>query len=195
MHKPLIFAMLLVPLASCSAFYKVAVGIEEPKAHPDNTQLVTYAKNTYPKYPFYRVSKDYFPILLKNKYKPDWEPGFRPIQFLCFDKNGKLITQWASCESELTKFVLADSIPKSKYKSFENITLEETYSHFQDNSGKALEPSQYRGNDITYIVYWTVWTDRQSKKLVEELEQYTKKTKVKSEIVLVNADYYSLPIQ
>lgn len=195
MKVTLAFALLFIALSGCGAFYKLAIGVEDPKPHTDNTQLTTYAKDTYPSYPFIRVAPEYLTTLLKGKYKPDWEPGFRPIQFMCFDNTGKLIAQWASCEGELDKFVLSDTIPKSKYKSFDDITFEKLYPQLQNETGKNIEINTYKNNDINYVVYWTMWTDRQSKKLVKTLEQYIKNSKNKSELILVNADYYNLPKQ
>lgn len=195
MKVTLSFALLLLALSGCGAFYKVAIGVEDPKPHTDNTQLIAYAKNTYPSYPFIRVAPEHFTTLLQSKYKPDWEPGFRPIQFICFDKNGELIAQWASCEGELDKFVLSDTLPKSKYKSFEDVTFKKIYSRFQNETGKTIDINSYKYNERNYIVYWTMWTGRQSKNLVKRLEKYIVNNKSRSTLILVNADYYNLPKQ
>ena len=60
-------------------------------------------------------------IFLKNGYldtlkylpfKPNWEPGFRPLQFKIFSKTGNLVSQYSSCEGSLKHTLIKKVFPR-----------------------------------------------------------------------------------
>lgn len=155
-----------------------------------DASVLAYASAKYPDYIIYRADSTRMRTMFREAYKPNWEAGFRPIQFICFDSDGKIVTQWASCEGDL-KGTLASFPPRSKYsgdstKTFLNFALG-TKPLRNTSSELALNNNRY-----TYLIYWATWTNKQSINLVNDITRYVEKNGgKKSDIILVNIDEHS----
>ena len=188
MKKSLIIIPVIYLLSGCQTIMMGALGIKQPLIQ-SNYAIQKYATKHFTGYTLFRVDSLAMSSLLHQVYKPNWEPGFRPVQFICFAPDGKIITQWASCEGNLNR-TLSTFPPKSEFpgdssKSFSGIT-ENVHPILKSSPTLALNKTHY-----TYIVYWAIWTGRQSTELVDELEEYVKKNGGdKNDILLVNTDIY-----
>jgi len=173
---------------SCQTILMGALGIKQPQTQT-NATVQKYASRHFVGHNSFRVDSIAMNTLFHQVYKPNWEPGLRPIQFICFAPDGKIVAQWASCEGNL-KRTLSTYPPKSEFASD---SLKKFFDFVQSLSPVLKSDNSLRLHERknTYIVYWAIWTGRQSTKLVNELEDYViKNGGSKEDIYLINTDIY-----
>ena len=185
--------LLTVNISGCQTVLTAALGMKESQPQSD-ASVLAYASAKYPGYSIFRVDSTRMGTMLKEAYKPNWDVGFRPIQFICFAPSGKVIAQWASCEGDL-KGALASFPPRSKYAGDST----KTFRYFAQGTKPLRSTSSalsLNNNQYTYLIYWTTWTNKQSINLVNSITEYVKRNGGKqSNILLVNIDehpYYSV---
>ncbi|NVO30744.1 hypothetical protein [Hymenobacter lapidiphilus] len=178
--------------SSCQVLLSTILGVEEPVAKND-VEIAHNLRNRYPSYPLYRVKENKMDSLLRAEYKTGWGPGFRPIQFICFNNKGKLVTQWASCESGQNSYTLKEFPPRSKYPSNPEFDIKKVIDIVKPLSPDNANLNTYENYEYTYVVYVTSWTDKLSSDLVESIKKYAASNKYTYNIVLVSADYYKTP--
>jgi len=187
----LLCALVLLGGSSCQPILRSVYGIKQPQLQ-DKLQITAYAashnlltENSY------RIDSLAFLSLLKEQYKPGWSRGFRPIQFLCFDQQGKLTAQWASCEKNLTANILSSVppshlLPPDTTRTLKNLLA--TCGPLALN-GQAIPTQQ--DADYTLVAYWSTWTDKQSLKMIAQLREYiARHPEHKISLLLVNTDFY-----
>lgn len=185
------FALLTLSLfcfSSCQVLISSILGVKEPVAKSDN-QVRDSINKIYRSFPIYRIREDKIDSLFKEEYKPGWGSGFKPIQFICFDRKGEIVAQWASCESSLNSYSLKTYPPRSRYLSNTKLTIERIIK-----SSNILIPGKntledYTRYDYTYVVYTCSWTEKLSINMLYKIINYTKK-QPSYNIVIINTDYY-----
>ncbi|MCA9346148.1 hypothetical protein KC960_01530, partial [Candidatus Saccharibacteria bacterium] len=82
------------------------------------------------------MDKQTFIDLKNKKYKPGIDEGFRFLQIRCYDKEGQLIMQWASCEGLLSDLqTLRSPIPKNYNGLDTTLSLETDLLQYCDYNG------------------------------------------------------------
>ncbi len=163
------------------------LGIKEEQALTDS-QVYTYAQQRgWQTLELRRVDSVAYAALRHEIYKPGWPMGFRPLQFLVYSPQGKLVAQYASCEGRLTDQNLAVFPPTGLQLPDTTRRLAQLL-HSCHPIGPAVAPSS---GEYIMAVYWISWMGRQSTQLVERMRQYAAAhPEQKIRVVLVNADYY-----
>jgi|AMWB02.1.fsa_nt_gi hypothetical protein len=131
-------------------------------------------------------------IFLKNGYldtlkylpfKPNWEPGFRPLQFKIFSKTGNLVSQYSSCEGSLKHTLIKKVFPPI------NITPIDT-AYFLTDEERFLEKTIDNTSDADYItlIYWATYTGIPGRHLLKKVEKELRKNKGNLIVYKVNTD-------
>ena len=191
MRKHCLLLLALPLLAGCQPLLRWSLGIRNVEPLTDR-QVQRYAQQQrWQGLPLLRVDSLAFRQLGQEVYKPGWPVGFRPLQFLCYDRQGRLVAQYASCESLLHDNMLRDLPPSGLQLPDTTRRLAHLLHlcHLVPGSQPlASSPGQY---DYTIAVYWTSWLGRQSAQLVARMQHYAANHPTqKIQLVLVNADYY-----
>lgn len=179
----LYLVFVLIYFSSC----KLILGIKEPKAkgiNELNNYLLKHGIDTLNCYTFNASALD---SIQKLPYKPNWPPGFRPIQFKAFDKQGKMVSQYASCEGSWKKRKVFKEFPP-RYKSVPDTTI----SYFKDIKmyktyyGKNVNV-KFEDYDLNIVVYWATWLGKINKNLIKSIYHYKKQyPEKKISIIKVN---------
>lgn len=129
------------------------------------------------------LNTNYWDTLRSKPFKPDWQPGLRPIQFKVFNTNGDLVSQYASCEGSLKKTKFFDQFPPK------NITpLDSTYTLYDEQKMIENFVPDEGNNDYTTIIYWATYTGLPGRKLIQKIEKQLKLENIKSSIYKLNVD-------
>ena len=181
--------VLLPLLTGCQALLRRSLGIQNPQPLTDK-QVVAYAQaHGWQALPQLRVDSVAHSALRHEVYKPGWEAGFRPIQFLVYSPQGRLVAQYASCEDLLTAKHLAAFPPAGLQLPDTTRRLSQLLHSCHSVAAAPLAASA--PGEYTIAVYWISWLGRQSTQLVEQMRQYAAAHPAqKIRVVLVNADYY-----
>lgn len=103
---------------------------------------------------------------------------YQPLQIRQYDRDGKLVGFMANCHAggfpnlHWNKYGYLDIIPiRNRLDSV--LTFAEDIRNF-NVPGQQLEvdENKYIDNDYNLVVFWTVWTGRQTRILLKEIEQY-----------------------
>ncbi len=194
MRKALLTFSILTVLGvatSCQSMLKGMLGIKEEQALTDN-QVYTYARQQgWQMLELRRVDSAAYSALRHETYKPGWPMSFRPLQFLVYSPQGKLVAQYASCEGSLTAKNLATFPPTGLQLPDTTRRIVQLLRSSHPIGPAAASPVSSSG-EYTIAVYWISWLGRQSTQLVERMRQYAAAhPEQKIRVVLVNADYYS----
>jgi hypothetical protein len=137
------------------------------------------------------LKTNWIDTLRAKKYKPNFSPGFRPLQFQCYDKEGKLISQYSSCEGSLEKLELFDSYPPKNYHPFDTLFLVKEKEKYLADDLKT-NPNFNTDYDLLILVYWSSWMGKPSRKLVEKILNYrTTHAKHNIQLYFVNIAEYA----
>lgn len=188
MRKHWLYLFLTLGLGSCQALLQKALGIREPQPQTD-AAVAAYTRSQYPDYQVYRVDSTAMPALRSSTYKPGWEPGFRPLQFICFSPDGKIVAQWASCEGQQAR-TFATFPPRSAFPS----DTTKRFADFVKNIKPIRQAPTRPGlvpNRYTYLVYCTSWTPRLSRQLLRRVTDYAlRHGGQQADVMLVSVDNY-----
>jgi hypothetical protein len=120
---------------------------------------------------------------LTRPFKPDWEAGLRPIQFKIFDKSGKLISHYSSCEGPLKYTNYTEQFPPLNISP-----LDSSYSLKKEQviiDGAITNIEDY---DFTVIIYWATFTGIPGRKLIEKIEALIEDEEINAVIYKLNVD-------
>jgi len=146
------------------------LGISNP-TYKDEKKLLNYLKSISPDISLcYYISKNSIDSLKQYPYKPNWQKGFRPIQFKVFNSSGKLICQYSPCEGDINKLSILKTYPPKNI-----FPLDSNYTFFQEirmiHSLCKTKPS-LSSNGITIVVYWGTWLGKPGKNLLKRIYNY-----------------------
>lgn len=103
----------------------------------------------------------------------------QPLQIRIYDKSGKLVGFQANCHSggfpnlKWNGYGQLSSLPPKQ--SFADTTLffDQDLKNFRMlDTGLAANPSKYNNNDYNIVVIWTIWMNRQTERLLSEINGY-----------------------
>jgi hypothetical protein len=193
MRKTLLTFSILIVLGlatGCQSLLRAVLGIKKEEALTDKQVHAYAAQQGWQTLELLRVDSVAYPALRHEIYKPGWPMSFRPLQFLVYSPQGRLVAQYASCEGSLTARTLAAfpptglQLPDTTRRLAQ--LLRSCHTIGPATASQAPSPGEY-----TIAVYWISWMGRQSTQLVEQMRQYVAAhPKQKIRVVLVNADYY-----
>lgn len=173
----ILFPMIIV---GCSIIF----GIKEPTEISKVSVIEYLNKHNITTNNVVFLKDNYIDTLIASSFKPNWEPGFRPIQFKVFNNNGRLISQYSSCEGPLKNILLNDKFPPK------NINPIDT-SYTLKNEQRLIEDSILINNNADYIaiIYWATYTGFFGRRFVIKTEKYFKYNEKNITIYKLNTDY------
>ena len=130
------------------------------------------------------MKKNKLDSLIKIPFKPDWQPGFRPLQVKLFSNSGELLFHYSSCEGSIKKTNISNTYPPN------NITpIDSTYTLFDEQLIVEEElQNQTNANNIA-IIYWSSFTGVFGRKFVKKTEKKLRKADPNIIILKLNTDY------
>jgi len=172
----LVFILLL---NSCSSI----LGIKSPQKTTKQEVLNYLIKHNIDTSNVIFLHTDYLDTLKKLPFKPNWEPGFRPIQCKIFNSHGKLIFQYSSCEGYLKQTGIYDKFPPN------NITpIDTTYTL---NDEKIIIKDSFpkiKNTEYIAIVYWATYTGIPGRNFLKNIEQTLNSKNENITILKLNTD-------
>jgi hypothetical protein len=122
--------------------------------------------------------------LTRLAFKPNWEAGFRPVQFKIFNKNGRLISQFSICEGNIKRTGIVTIFPP---KNLSPIDTNYTYSLEQNLFIKPYP--LLREYNYICTLYWSTYTGIPGRKLLKNVLKYLNSNQNNILILKVNVDY------
>lgn len=167
-------------LNSCS----IILGIKSPQKTTKQEALHYLIKHNIDTSNVIFLRPNYLDTLKKLPFKPNWEAGFRPIQYKIFASNGKLIFQYSSCEGFLKQTEIYEKFPPN------NITPIDTSYTFEDEK-IIIKDSIPKINNADYIaiIYWATYTGIPGRKFIKKIEKTLKSKNENILILKLNTDY------
>lgn len=174
---------ILIYFSSC----RLILGIKEPRpksVNELNRYLIKHGVDTLNCFTF---NKSAFDSIQKLPYKLNWPIGFRPIQFRAFDRQGKMVSQYASCEGSWKKRkVFMEFPPKYKTIADSTISFDKDIKMYKTYNGENLKINcgEY---DLSIVVYWATWLGTIDRNLVKAVYKYQRQNPTKKiNIIKVN---------
>lgn len=172
----------LVSLSGCSAIMVSMYGINSPKKLDDKT-IAKYAKKyDIPAKDSYKTDSSYYSYIFSfdtTLYKQEIKNHYQPLQALYFDNQGELESFQINCycggfpnldwerDSIFTEFPPKEQAPTDSLISLEKmLTLLEP---FPDSDEINID-----GYDYVVLVLWSRWMGRQSRRLIELVQENAK---------------------
>ncbi len=173
-------------LVACIIFSSCAflLGIRTPKELTKKELDLFLIKKNIDTLNCFAFRQKAYDSIKRVEYKPGWEKGFKPLQYKAFDKSGKLISQYASCEGNLKKLELLKTYPPKNIFPFDTTqTLQNDITMYRTYRGEKLiiEQEKY---DIIFVVYWGKWLGRPGINLLKNIYEYRKFNKNKNILIL-----------
>lgn len=190
-----IFFCFLVLLNSCGsirdAYYKKKYGIYQPKIE-DATSVRAYLKNVIHDTTFaFCLSDTMFIEHSKQKYKTHLK-GQKYPQIRCFDNQGRIVMQWATCEGFLHDLDLFGSYPPKNPNNLDTqVTWTKTTNELSELSGSKVDASHWNisNYDLIFVVYFTQYFRYNGDAALKEISKYIVKYPHKKILFLkVDAD-------
>jgi hypothetical protein len=194
MKKVYCIAIITTLLFGCKAI----IGIKDPK-HKTNSEIQAAAsKFGIPVEDLYILDSLYLDNELKTG-KGEVVPVknlVQPLQIRIYDKTGKLVGFQANCHSggfpnlKWNGYNQLSSLPPQQSFADTVLAFDQDIKNFKTLiNGQELNADKYKGNDFTFIVFWTVWMGRQTKVFLNEVNSYkSRHPDKKIGMVYVNAE-------
>ena len=108
-----------------------------------------------------------------SAFKPGWKPGFRPIQIRVYDREGKPVMQWTTCEGPLNQLHLFDSVPPKNMRELSmDLDLQSDLDQYFSLDGKSAKILSDPGYDYYFIIYFASWMTSLSKTTFKYVDNY-----------------------
>lgn len=151
---------------------KMILGLKDPTILTPEKLNTFFLKNEVDTTHTLTFIKEKLDSISKLPYKPEWQPGFKPIQYKAFDTKGNLISQYASCEGSLKKIGLLNTFPPSnKFEFDSSIVFTNEITLYKNYYGEKPNYSS-QNYDISFIVYWGTWLGAPGKSLIKNIQKY-----------------------
>lgn len=179
MQKPILLTAIILVFSGCAAL----MGIKEPKTETTASLYKYYDKHKIDTALVVFMQPIYVDSMTQKSYKPGWDKGFRPLQFMYFDSTGSQALHLASCEGTLKRTKVLE-----KYPPINNFAIDSSYSVYQelallDNTAKHIN----HVSGATLVIYSQVYTGWLGRVYVKKLLRYGKKNSIEN-VYLVNTD-------
>ena len=135
----------------------------------------------------FTFNKASFDSLNETPYKPGWEKGFRPLQFMVFDSGGRLIAQYSSCEGSLKKRKILETYPPLNISGLDSsVTFSNDIGMYRDFRANKLKITCSDEN-LTFIVYWATWLGKPCLNIMRAVKKYVEQNpERKIKVIYVN---------
>lgn len=198
---PFIFSGFLLVITSCNFAIKKVVGITDPKEINLSTIIKYSQKYNIPEESNYFIDtslyfKDINPLIQKNKKLHS--DLIQPLQVKIYDDSSMIMflincnvggfpnLQWNRYGSFST--FPPDASPFKKIDTTFSFLTDIKY--YKNKEGKPLDISRFMDGELNIVVFWTVFMNRQSKILIDEILQYKSRFKEKKiNLAFVNVDH------
>lgn len=183
-------AALLLASASCKSIVVSMAGLRMPKIEDKASILKMLVRLNQDTNDVYTIDSMLFEKFRKEKFKPNWTNGFRPIQIRVYDRRGIPVMQWASCEGFLKELGTFDSVPPRNINGLNSsLTLQEDLSQYFTLSGKRANIMASDGFDYTILIYFANYFPRWSRESFRQVDRYIKKHRdLKIKVYRINVD-------
>lgn len=185
----------LLSLTGCTIFY----GFKQPKARSNEAIQQFAARYKIPSGKSFLLDTSFltFARNIDTTQKEIINNHLQPLQALYFDKSGRLVSYHINCNAvgfpnlKWNKDGLFDTFPPKKRAPVDSLlTFKELLQFVRTFDNKAVDPSGYAKADYNVVVFWSVFTGRQSKRFIELIKSNEKLAKGKSvNVLFVNNDY------
>ncbi|MBC8181167.1 hypothetical protein H8E88_08585 [candidate division KSB1 bacterium] len=178
-RNSIILTLLLFLIVSCSTL----LGIKSPGRIQKSDAIDYLTKHNIDTTNVIFLKENWLDTLKKKSFKPDWESGFRPIQFKIFSKNDTLIFQYSTCECKLKDTRIYEQFPPK------NITpIDTSYTIFDEQKLTNELISKKTDTDYIAIIYWATYTGIPGRKMLTKVERILRENKEKITIYKLNTD-------
>ena len=159
----IVFSIIIV---GCS----FVLGIKEPTKISKESAIQYLEKHNISIENVVFLKDNYFDTLQTLAFKPNWELGFRPVQFKVFNSDGRLISQYSSCEGPLKKTLFKDTFPPKNLNP-----IDTSYTLYEEQ--RLIEDSlKYnKSTDYIVIIYWATYTGVIGRRFLIKTEKHFEK--------------------
>lgn len=117
--------------------------------------------------------------------------GYSYIQLRIFDSRGEFYTSYSQCLGSFDRRNFIRTLPVKK-NNHPHLNKElKLVNEFEildlDDESKDLISNHTRKFDLTFVVYWTIWTNHFSKRVLRQVSKIKKKYPDKVCVILVNS--------
>ncbi len=184
MKKKTIIILTFFYLLSISISCSTLLGIKEPEEITNKTALEYLLKHNIDTSNVMFLKSNYLDTLKSLPFKPDWETGFRPIQFKIFNKYGDLIFQYSTCEGPIKNTLINKKFPPY------NITpIDTTYTIKDEQFLTDDKITVAENTDYVVIIYWATYTGVIGRKFVKKIVTIIADQNYNIQIFKLNTDY------
>jgi hypothetical protein len=177
-------------LSSCQVIILGLVGMHKPSIETRTSIETFLSKKGQSITDVYAIDTTLEEKLRSLPFKPGWPAGFRPIQIRAYDKAGKPIMHWASCEGFLNNLKTFDTVPPRNQVNLDStLNLQMDLDRYFTLDGKPAQIKAEAGYDYYFIVYFAKYFYRMSKTSFAEVEKYQKShPELRIKVYKINVD-------
>ncbi|MGI6410741.1 MAG: hypothetical protein ACOX0V_05825 [Bacteroidales bacterium] len=175
----LVFVLLFL-IYSCSTL----LGISEPENITRESAYKYLYQNKIDTSNVIFLKPNAIETLQHRPYKPEWDAGFRPVQFKIFDKEGNLVFQHSTCEGTLKHTLIFEKFPPYNITPIDTTyTLEKEQLLIED---KIMNPVC---SDYIAIIYWATYTGIIGRRYLKKVNKILIKQDADIFIYKLNTDF------
>ena len=184
-------------LTSCSFIIKGVYGIKDPKPLPEKTILEAARSFAIPVEQCYELRKEYLTYLFSldtAKHATAIHDHYQPLQALYYDSRGTLVSFHPNCYTggfpnlKWNRAARFETFPPQSAAPIDTILPLATQLRFIAplSSTSSAATAQY---DVTVLIFWNKHMGRQSRRLVQTVQQNLQKVgNKKVKVLFVNND-------
>ena len=181
---------ILLAATSCKSLVISMAGLRMPKVEDKGSIYKMLSKLHQDTNDLFTIDSMLFEKFRKEKFKPGWANGFRPVQIRVYDHLGLPVMQWALCEGFLKDLKTFDSVPPRNLNGLNrSLTLQEDLSQYFSLSGKPADIIAPEGFDYYILVYFANYFPKWSKESFRQVDKYIgKHPELKIKVYRINVD-------
>ncbi|HOY96372.1 MAG TPA: hypothetical protein PK509_11585 [Catalimonadaceae bacterium] len=195
--KSSIISILAFGLTGCSAIFTGLYGIKKTRVLDEKTIARNASQFNIPSSDSYKLDTAYYSFLLSHdrvRFKQQIYNHYQPLQALYFDPSGKLLSFQVNCYAggfpnlNWDRNGILTTFPPKKQAPIDSLTPLQTQLRFLKPLSQSSAIST-EGVDFVVIVYWNRFMGRQSKRLIQFVQENRKlEPGKKVKILYVNND-------
>ncbi len=174
----ILLAAILLAATSCNSIVVRMAGLRVPKVE-DKESIFKMLKSLHQDTnDVFTIDSLLFEKFRKERFKPGWADGFRPVQIRVYDRNGFPVMQWALCEGFLKDLRTFDSVPPKNINGLNtSLMLQDDLYQYFTLSGKPAKIVAQEGFNYYIIVYFARYFPKWSKESFRQVTNYLNKHK------------------
>lgn len=192
MKNNFLISLMVIILAatSCKSIVVNMAGLRIPKVEDKESVFKMLKSLHQDTNDVYTIDSLLFEKFRKERFKPNWANGFRPVQIRVYDHEGIPVMQWALCEGFLKDLKTFDSVPPKNINGLNtSLKLQDDLAQYFTLSGKPAKIIAQKGFDYYIIVYFAKYFPKWSKESFRQVKNYLNKHKeLKIKIYKINVD-------